>query len=427
MILSGAHAGARTNWRASATRRRPSPGSSTRTSSRSTASASTTGRPFFAMDYIEGAEPGAAPRRGRRSPAGEAAEYLVDTSPAPSNTPTRKACIHRDLKPANILIGARRPRRTSPTSAWRSSSTPTAARPGPGPCSARRATWPPSRPPAASAGHGPAADVYGLGAILYECSPAGRPSRGRRPSRPSWRCWRTAGPALGPAAPGWTATSRRSASCLAKEPARRYASAAALADDLRRWLAGEPLSVRPPSLLLLVRSWVRQNFGSAVWTVVIGLACGLATGLSLWAIFIQPSTAQIGRVYAAMPHQPRPWLAFPWEPPPWVIQSASLLILVVAASLGLWTALLVRPRHSQADLAAGGVTGLVAGVVLFVTSFGSVRDRAPRGDRPQRPAAGAAGGLVGPNRRRPPAGSWSTSPTSRGCRSSGAAPRSTTC
>jgi hypothetical protein len=158
--------------------------------------------------------------------------------------------------------------------------------------------------------------------------------------------------------------------CLEKDLARRYSSAEALADDLQRWLAGEPLSVRPASLWVLVRSWVRQNFGAAGWTVIIGLACGLVVGLSLWVILIQPSMARISRAYALLPNQPRPWLVFPWDPPTWLVPSLSLLSLAVAASMGLWTALLVRPRHSRADLAAGGVTGLVAGLVVFLTSFG---------------------------------------------------------
>src|SRR5205823_242290 len=58
--------------------------------------------------------------------------------------------------------------------------------------------------------------------------------------------------------------------CLAKDPARRYSSAAALADDLERWLAGEPLQARPPSMAQLLWVWLRKNVRAAVWTAVIG-------------------------------------------------------------------------------------------------------------------------------------------------------------
>src|SRR5439155_1456696 len=47
--------------------------------------------------------------------------------------------------------------------------------------------------------------------------------------------------------------------CLQKEPARRYASAAELADDLRRYHADEPISARPASFWERTRKWVRRR------------------------------------------------------------------------------------------------------------------------------------------------------------------------
>src|SRR5262249_13147891 len=70
--------------------------------------------------------------------------------------------------------------------------------------------------------------------------------------------------------------------CLAKDPQQRYGSAEALAADLERWLAGEPLSVRPPSLASLFRFWLRQHFGSVGWILVIGLLFGLLTAAQTW-------------------------------------------------------------------------------------------------------------------------------------------------
>ena len=55
---------------------------------------------------------------------------------------------------------------------------------------------------------------------------------------------------------------------LAKEPARRYASAGALADDLRRWLDGRPILARPVSSLEKIALWSRRNPALATITAV---------------------------------------------------------------------------------------------------------------------------------------------------------------
>ena len=69
---------------------------------------------------------------------------------------------------------------------------------------------------------------------------------------------------------------------LQREPARRYASAAALADDLRRWLAGKPIAAQPDSRTYRIKKFVARNrlmVGSAS-TVLLALIAGLA--LALW-------------------------------------------------------------------------------------------------------------------------------------------------
>src|SRR5262249_48356283 len=60
--------------------------------------------------------------------------------------------------------------------------------------------------------------------------------------------------------------------CLEKSPARRYASALALADDLRRFLAGEPIQARPTGVWERGRKWARRRPVSAALVGVSALA-----------------------------------------------------------------------------------------------------------------------------------------------------------
>lgn len=72
------------------------------------------------------------------------------------------------------------------------------------------------------------------------------------------------------------------AKTLQRDPARRYASATDLANDLRNWLQGNPISARPDSRAYRLRKFVRRHrLGVATAALlVIGLAAGL--GVALW-------------------------------------------------------------------------------------------------------------------------------------------------
>src|SRR5260370_25112873 len=67
--------------------------------------------------------------------------------------------------------------------------------------------------------------------------------------------------------------------CLEKAPKRRYGSAEALADDLERWLRGEPIRARPVGRLERAVKWAKRRPAVAALVVVSGLALWALAGL----------------------------------------------------------------------------------------------------------------------------------------------------
>ncbi|HEV3006131.1 MAG TPA: serine/threonine-protein kinase, partial [Pirellulales bacterium] len=193
------------------------------------------GQHYFSMDYIAGLSLAQMARAGPIA-AEKAARYLSLVADAIEYA-HRQGTLHRDLKPSNVLIDeADQPRVTDFGLAKRvdeiSSLTVTGEAMGtPG-------YMPPEQVTAGRAPLGPAADVYSLGATLYELLTG----------RPPFQAPTTFDTLLAvcendPVPPRLlNAQVPRDLEticlkCLQKDPRRRYASAGALADDLRRFLA----------------------------------------------------------------------------------------------------------------------------------------------------------------------------------------------
>jgi WD40 repeat protein len=132
---------------------------------------------------------------------------------------------------------------------------------------------------------GPAADVYALGAILYELLTGRPPFKADTPLE-TLLLVRTSEPVslarLRQHVPRDLETI--CLKCLRKEPAKRYGSALALAEDLRRYLAGEPIRARRIGTLGRLVLWCRRKPALASTLAVATLVCLSVAGVGLWRV-----------------------------------------------------------------------------------------------------------------------------------------------
>ena len=133
-------------------------------------------------------------------------------------------------------------------------------------------------------------DVYSLGVTLYEGLAGVPPFRGR--PFDVIHAHRTVEPVavrrLVPTVPADLETIV--STCLAKRPERRYASAAALRDDLANWLAGKPIRARPAGRVERTVKWVRRN-PWPVAVVAVSVIGAVAAGLGWWRATEQTNRA----------------------------------------------------------------------------------------------------------------------------------------
>ncbi len=235
------------------------------------------GLPYFTMKLCAGgslAEHGVRLRGAWREIAA-----LVATLADAIHHAHQRGVLHRDLKPGNILFDeAQRPfvsdfgiaKRLAEAEPSAPVTRPLAVFGTPG------YVAPEVRQHGAAAAT-QAADIHGLGAILEELL-TGEPP----PEVP-----RLTPPPAPRACPRDLAVI--AAKCLQPEPTTRYASAAALADDLRAWLDGRPIAARPLSAMGQARAWVRRN------PALAGVSAAALLALVAVAVVATVSAIRLGR------------------------------------------------------------------------------------------------------------------------------------
>lgn len=237
------------------------------------------GRPFFAMEYVAGANLARVCRDGLLS-LEKAARYVEELARA-VHYAHQHGVIHRDLKPANVLITPDdQPKLTDfgltkslidPTRTIESAGSPN--------------FMAPEQADSSLGPTGTATDVFGLGAILYYVLTGRAPAIGESLAetlRAVVACEPVSPLALRPALPRDLATI--ALRCLEKDPGRRYSSALEVAEELGCWRNHKPIRARPVTLLERATKWARRRPAVAglLAAMVVSLIAGLMATTWQW-------------------------------------------------------------------------------------------------------------------------------------------------
>ena len=325
---------------------------------------------FFSMKYVSGGSLADLkdqftldPRRGV-----ELMAKVVDAI----HHAHQRGILHRDLKPANILIDDNdQPRITDFGLAKHLHSDSSLTKTG------TVMGTPGFMAPEQASGKSDvttAADIYSLGAILYWILVGRTPHQGETQLETIMKTLHQD--------PDSIRSHKRDADhgldlicqkALKIDPDDRYHSAEELTGDLQAWLAGEPLSVRPPSVLELTSLWIRKNFRSLAIGTTTGAICGGMIGLNILIIMCHQELAT-ENYYLQLGDAQQSWVSryFHWtkDLPSGLVQMLGPMVVWITVLFGYLTIRFLKPQRREVVFAAAAIAALIAGIVSFTTSLG---------------------------------------------------------
>jgi formylglycine-generating enzyme required for sulfatase activity/tRNA A-37 threonylcarbamoyl transferase component Bud32 len=237
------------------------------------------GLPYLALEFCAG---GSLEKKLAAAPLLPCeAAALVEKLARAMHAAHQKGVIHRDLKPANVLLAEGGAPKV--TDFGLAKKLDEAGQTATGAVMGTPSYMAPEQAEARKGQLGPLADVYALGAVLYECL-TGRPPFKAATAIDTLLQVVADEPVpprqLQPKVPRDLETI--CLKCLHKEPHKRYASAEALADDLRRFLAGEPIRARPVGTAERAVMWARRHRAVTALAATVLLVAALGVAGILW-------------------------------------------------------------------------------------------------------------------------------------------------
>ncbi len=228
------------------------------------------GRPYLVMELVEGESFDALLKR-QSIPPRRVAEIVRGVALALDHA-HRSQVVHRDVKPANVLLDRDGEPHLTDFGLARDEAV-TAQLTNTGDVLGTPAYMAPEQARGVPGEQGPHTDVYALGGLLYRGLTGRPPFEAATPQGLLWKVMTQDPVPLSRVREGVHVDLETIAlRCLAKEPGRRYPSAGAVAEDLRRFLEGEPILARPEGGFARAARLVRRNKLLAVLAFIV--ACG---------------------------------------------------------------------------------------------------------------------------------------------------------